>query len=283
MNKTIIFLLIILVFVSIACSINVPFGTFETGDVEIFDFSAPAPDGESPQNIIIEMAAGKLNLSGGSEGLIDGTIEYNIPEIEPVIDSNNDHYAVIQDIQFDTARFPVGKIVNKWDLILGTSPIDLTINAGAYDGKLDLSEIPILTLEISDGASNSDISFNLPNPVVMESFEYRTGASNISIYGLANANLEQLVFEGGAGSYTLDFSGELQRDCNASVTSGVSNLKVVIPEGVRSQVNIVGGLNNIYLTGTWTVDDRTYETTGEGSLITINVDMGVGSLELINQ
>ena len=46
----------------------------------------------------------------------------------------------------------------------------------------------------------------------MESLTYDTGASSVTITGLADANFKKMEFKGGAGSFTLDFSGQLRTD-----------------------------------------------------------------------
>ncbi len=283
MKTRILLLTSTLMFVTLACSFDIPLSTYETGDSQTLTFSEPSPEEEQVTDVIIEMSAGKLEISGGSDGLLDGNIEYNVPELEPAISSSNDYYAITQDIEFDTAHIPVGKYTNRWDIMLGNNPINLIVNAGAYDGDMDLSTLPLVSLDISDGASNADIIFNLPNPVSMEYLNYRTGASNIQISGLSNANFREMNFEGGAGSYTFDFSGELQEDCQVYISSGVSTIKIIVPEDTRSVVNLVGGVNNIYLTGTWTINDRIYETEGEGPILNIQVNMTVGSLDLISE
>ena len=60
------------------------------------------------------------------------------------------------------------------------------------------------------------------NRVEMDSLYYQTGASNVHLSDLANANFASMVFRSGAGNYTLDFSGELQRDAEVKIESGIS-------------------------------------------------------------
>ena len=107
--------------------------------------------------------------------------------------------------------------------------------------------------------------------------------SQVELIGLANANFKEMTFGGGAGSYTLDFTGTLMQDAKVTVTSGVSSMKIIIPNGTRSQVTLTGGLNNVDQSGTWTVKDKVYQTDGTGPLVSITVEMGVGNLELIHQ
>jgi hypothetical protein len=117
----------------------------------------------------------------------------------------------------------------------------------------------------------------------MDTFRYTTGASSVKLNGLANANFENLVFKGGAGDYTLDFSGELQRDATVDITAGVCRLEIVVPEGTAVKIKLSGGLSDVRTEGTWSVNDKTYALSGEGPTLTINVDMGIGSLTLISK
>jgi len=258
-----------------------PFTTYQIGKSTSMMVNEPAIESDIPIDVIIKMAAGKLELSGGAKNLIEGSIEYNVPDLKPTISRNEDIVSIIQDISLDSPGIPVGNIVNKWNLQLGNYEMNLVIDAGAYDGIIDLSGVPLSSLSVSDGASSSKISFNKANPIVMEYLNYRTGASNIQLYGLSNANFKEMKFDGGAGAYTLDFSGELKQDCTVNISSGVSNLKIIIPENTSSNILLTGGVNNIYLSGTWTVEDRQYWTDGDGPNLNISVDMAVGSLELV--
>src|SRR3990172_10839565 len=96
----------------------------------------------------------------------------------------------------------------------------------------------------------------------MDSFSYKTRASPVKIYGIGNANTSQFTFDGGAGDYTLDFSGTLKQDLAVNVTSGVSKIEIIIPENVPARITISGGLNNISPSGTWSITGNTYEKTG---------------------
>jgi len=89
-----------------------------------------------------------------------------------------------------------------------------------------------------------------------------------------------MSFEGGAGSYTLDFDGKLQQDFNVHISSGVSSFKVIVPSTTACKVVMTGAMNSVNTHGAWTVSDQTYSLPGEGPLLTITVELGVGSLEL---
>ena len=97
---------------------------------------------------------------------------------------------------------------------------------------------------------------------------------------MGNANATEILFEGGAGSYTLDFSGNLQQDLSVRLSAGISNVRINVPENARVRVEIGGGLSNVSVGGTWTTNGDVYERSGSGPLINIKIDMGLGNLEL---
>jgi predicted membrane protein len=159
----------------------------------------------------------------------------------------------------------------------------LKINAGAYKSDLVFGRIPLTELVISDGASQSDVTFNKVNPQTMQRFEYKTGASQVNLMNLANANFKEMTFDSGAGSYTLDFNGALQTDAKVTIKSGLSNLKIIVPSDMPCNVSLTGGVNNVDLKGTWTINSNRYKTQASGSPeLTINIEMGVGNLQLIS-
>ena len=172
------------------------------------------------------------------------------------------------------------KIKNEWDLKLGSVPMALTINAGAYDGTFDFGGLSLNNLFISDGASKVTADFSAPNPQKMNVLSYKTGASNVTLKHLGNANFASLIFESGAGNYTLDFGGTLQRDGNVNVRSGVSNLTLVIPANVAATVKVSSGLSNVQFPSSWSQNGDTYTQKGTGPALTLIVEMGVGNVQI---
>jgi hypothetical protein len=161
--------------------------------------------------------------------------------------------------------------------------MNLTINAGAYQGRMELGGLSLQSLKVSDGAADVELSFSQQNQVPMDTLRYDTGASQVKLLGLGNANVDTLVFKGGAGDYTLDFSGELSRDLNVTIDSGVSSVKVIVPQGVSARLFFDGGLSNIDINGSWEKSGNQYTLSGSGPMITINVNLGAGNLVLSNR
>ena len=271
--------LLVLIFVLLGCSFTVNVPTVDTSATEKFEISQPVPAGMTEVNVVIEMGGGRLNLSGGSAQLVEGTVLYNVQDWKPTLSVNNDRVRISQN-QASNVGIPTGNIKNDWSLKLGAVPMSLQISAGAYDGVIDLSGLALTDLEIKDGASNAIVRFDTLNPEEMDHLTYKTGASSVHLIGLANANTSQITFSSGAGDYTLDFSGELSHDLNVKINSGLSQVKIIVPANVHTIVNLTGGISNVDAQGTWTKSGSQFEANGSGSTITINIEMAVGNLVL---
>ena len=284
-TRSLVLLTGLLLVTSLACSItvdlpNLRVPTMQVTTPKVITIDEPLPAGTTqPIRLRLEMGMGELKLQAGAEGLIEGSIRYNVPEWEPQILRGENALTLTQRQTEGQLAFPKDTI-NEWNLKLGNYPLDLSINAGAYKGELDLSGVPLTRLQISDGASEARVIFNTPNPLPMEQLRYRTGASKVELLGLGHTKAAEIVFEGGTGAYTLDFSGDLSQDTKVQIKSGVSQVVLIIPEETPARVEITGGLSNITPRGTWSIRDGVYEKSGSGARLLIEIQMGVGSLEL---
>ena len=270
--------LTILALASLACSFTVNLPPVPTPGPEVTDeITVAVPNVDEPR-LKISFGAGELRLSPGAEDLlVEGAATYDIPNFKPEIEESEGSVEIKQG-QVKTLN--VTNFKNEWDLNLGETPMALEINAGAYKGRYEFGGLALTDLTIKDGASDVEVSFSEPNPTEMSVFRYETGASNVELTGLANANFSTLIFNGGAGDYTLDFSGELQQDATARVETGFGDLKLVVPEGVDARVTVEGGPVNVNHSSGWGQSNHTYTQDGSGPTLTIIVKMGAGNVTI---
>jgi hypothetical protein len=265
-------------FFAAGCSVNV-------GPTQELTIDEPLA-GAAVADVQLTMGAGKLSLSAGATGLISGTVRYNVESWKPIVTRNDASVTVKQGSQKGISGLG-SDIVNEWALALGKSPIRLSVAAGAYEGIYELGGLTLQGLSIKDGAAKTEVTFDSPNPGQIDTFNYETGASKVSMTGLANANFRRMEFKGGAGSYTLDFSGDLRTDATVSVKAGVGTLQVVVPKGTAAEVTVNGSLTDVSVEGTWTSSGNTHATSaaanGTGKKLTITVDMSVGTLKLVTK
>ncbi len=268
----------ILALASLACGINVPKPPTPGPDVTD-DISIEYPDSDII-NLSLKFGAGELTLNPGSDLLVEGTATYNYDEFKPTVTTDGGDIQV--RVGEDDLNFVPGfnNLKNVWDLKLGSQPMSLSIDSGAYDGTFEFGGLAITRLDISDGAADVELNFSEPNAAEMSTFTYSTGASNVKLLGLANANFALMDFSSGAGDYTLDFSGNLKRDASVKVESGLSNVIIVVPEGVNAIVTAKGGLSNVNAGPGWERSGGDYVQEGEGPTLTFVVEMGAGNLTL---
>lgn len=283
-NHPLLLAMSVLALAALACqAVRVPEVRLRTGETVEQEVAIDGPrDSREPVDLEIQFGAGELNLAPGAEDrLVEGTVTYNVPELEPEISESEDRVTLSTgDVDFRGIPNLTGRMENRWDLQLGSTPMNLEIEAGAYQGTLELGGLALQSLSIQDGAADVNLSFSEPNPVEMDTFTYETGASNVEIEGLANANFEQMDFKSGAGDYTLDFSGELQRDAELNIDAGISSFTLIVPEGMSAEVDVTGSLSNIDTDAEWERDGDRYRLDGDGPTLTVNVNIGAGNVEL---
>jgi hypothetical protein len=287
LRKPLIAVVIVLALVTMACGVtfNLPVTQVKTGPSQTETISVPLLQSSSQiANVSLTFGAGDFSLAPGAENaLISGSATYNVADFKPKVNIDGNNISVDQgNLNIQGIPSFGENIVNKWALLLGKSPMNLRVSAGAYNGDYDLGGIALQDLEISDGASNVNLRFSNPNLTQMNTFRYTTGASSIKMTGLANANFNNMIFRCGAGSYELGFTGNLQRDMNVTIESGISNVVITIPQGVSAKVTFAGGLSSVNTEGNWQKSGTTYTQSGSGYTIRVNVKMGAGNLDLRN-
>jgi hypothetical protein len=281
MNLKILSAILILALASMACGFTIDLPRRATPGPEITDEITVVAPGADETRLTIKFGAGTLKLSPGADDqLVSGTATYNIEDLKPVITEENGSVEIRQG-DYELKQLPsFNGIKNDWDLQLGNTPMDLTVEAGAYDATYEFGGLSLTGLTVKDGAANVNLSFSSPNESEMSVLRYETGASNVELKGLANANFNTLTFQGGAGDYTLDFSGELQRDATVTIGSGFSNIILVIPENVKANVTMESGLTNVSAGSSWDRRGDLYTQAGDGPTLTFVIEMGAGNITL---
>jgi hypothetical protein len=263
-----------------ACGFQVNLPTIPTAGADVTEqVSVPVPSGGGTPMLSLVFGAGEIFLNPGGDGLISGTATYNLQALKPSVDVNGSVVKITQGNVQGINTIPQN-LHNVWELKLGSSPMDLQIDAGAYKARYELGGLALANLTIKDGASDVQLKFSTPNTTEMGVLRYETGASNVTIEGIGNANPSSFIFKCGAGNYTLNFSGQLQRNISGHVEAGLGNLTIVIPSGVPAQVTVASGLSNVNAGSDWQKSGDTYIQAGTGPTLNIVVDIGAGNLTL---
>jgi hypothetical protein len=268
----------VLAVTALACGGTITLPEIPTvGPTKVEEISVPAPtDGEA--RLTFSFGAGELKLAPGAANLVEGTASYNLDDLKPQVITDG---ANVEIKQQDLLRLvePSG-VKSVWDFKLGSSPMDLSINAGAYQGDFELGGLSLTGLTVKDGAASVGLSFSKPNPVAMTVLRYETGASQVELKGLSNANFSTMLMSSGAGDYTLDFSGDLKRDATITVSTGLSNIELVVPRGIPATLTADTELTNVNIGSSWKRDGNRYSQPGTGPMLTFIIKGGAGNLTL---
>jgi hypothetical protein len=267
-----------------ACDLRVSLPvTQPTGPTVTDVINAPLPTASTqPVQITLAFGAGVLKLHSGAEvsSLISGIATYNISDFKPTITVNASSVRIEQGNWHLNGIPDLSKVKNEWNLSIAGVPLALTINGGAYHAEYDFGGLALTNLTISDGAADVTANFSSPNLSEMSLLSYTTGASNVSLTGLANADFTSLEFNSGAGNYTLDFSGQLKHNGSIHIGTGVSNMTLVIPAGIPAQITVKGAAANVTPASGWSSNGNIYTQPGTGPQLTFVVEIGAGNITI---
>ena len=117
-------------------------------------------------------------------------------------------------------------------------PLTLSIELGAAEADLDFGGLALRGLTYQTGASKSDLRFGRPNPVECDSLTAEAGAAQFTVTGLGNANCRRVKVDGGAGTVTLDFTGQWRGSMDAEVNVAFGTLKLILPRDLGVAITL---------------------------------------------
>ncbi len=176
---------------------------------------------------------------------------------------------------------------SRWQLYFADSKtLDLDLSLGAADADLNFTGIPLERLNLECGMASASLRFDEPNPVVLRHLDIEAGLSEFSAFGLGNARFEAFEFDGGAGEFTLDFSGDsFTPGARAELNVGVSSLTVLLPAGLPVMVEAPASfMTKISFPDSFErVGSDTWASPGtseDTSVLFIEIDAGPGNVEV---
>ena len=161
-------------------------------------------------------------------------------------------------------------------------PLDLEVITGVSDSRLEMTGLQVQRMHLVGGVGKTEISFDKPSLVALESFEAESGVGELIIHGLGNARVGRVDLKGGVGHAELDLTGELgETRTDVSLKVGVGEIKISIPRDADVDIEAEGSfLSNISAPG-FDRNGRNYtHHGGGGAKIHINVKSGVGGVEV---
>ncbi len=212
-------------------------------------------------DVVVEMGAGEVLISGGASDLMEADFIYNVAELEPEIESGSDFLHVLTPqtrINLASLR-DADEFRNLWDLRFNESArLKMDINLGAGKAELDLGGLNLERLDIDSGAGDMQVR-------------------------LVGSNLELFHLDAGVGRVEVDLSGAWTHDLDVKIDSGVGELTVILPSEVGVSVQVDGGIVSLNADGLTRSNGRYVNEAagGTGPQISINIDAGVGEINLV--
>jgi len=176
-----------------------------------------------------------------------------------------------------------------WELQFSPDiPISLDVELGVGKGEFRLGGLQVKDFTLSTGASDVLLSFDTPNVGAIENINIESGLSRFQARNLGNANFKHLRFQGGVGSYLLDFSGNLTSEVDVDLEVGLGVVTVVIPSDVGARIVYdETWMSSIDLDPDFrTAGDNIYTTSNLGTAagrMNLRVNSGVGSVKVRRQ
>lgn len=174
---------------------------------------------------------------------------------------------------------------NELDLSLTPRvPVDLDLELGVIKGTLDFGGLRIKNLRMEVGVSTADMLFMEPNPVSLQSCTIEGGVGKLMIEKIGNANVEDFSFEGGVGSYVLDFSGEFKQNIGANIDLGMGKVKLYLPRYIGTRIKVDKSfLSSFSIDDIYKKNDYYYNENWEKTKYSLDlkIQTGVGKIEVI--
>ena len=106
----------------------------------------------------LDMPAGELKVRGGATKLLQGHVEYNVPEWRPeVVDNNNGQTANVVIRQPEHGHGG-GNKRNRWDIEINDQVmLDLNLNCGAGRARLELGDLDLNNVNVHMGAGQIEM------------------------------------------------------------------------------------------------------------------------------
>jgi hypothetical protein len=164
-------------------------------------------------------------------------------------------------------------------------PVEMKIEIGAGECNIDLSKLYVKSLELSAGASNVELYTSTPNKIFAENITIECGVGKFVGKHLANLNFRTLDFQGGVGSYSLEFDGTLRQSGDVSVEVGVGSVSLLFPPSIPVKIYCEDHwLSSAHVDGNFDKPSSgiflTRNLNYSEPFITVRVQSGIGSVQI---
>jgi len=283
MHKKIMIMIIAMTFIAINAD--------TAGRMEHKEYNIPGGDIDL-LFVNIDLGAGDfIIMAKDMEEVFIGQADFNPNSTQTIIDMEQDDKTGYLEIESNNLR---DHDIDTDDLFmegaLSTRYIsDITLDMGACKADIELGGIPLRELNIDIGAAKGILNFSSANPEKLKELAVDAGAAKFSIEKLGNANFEIFNFDGGVGSFELDFSGEWKSKSIAHIEIGLGSATIYIPEELPLRVDAESSFLSSVDFKNFESDvneDDLYESPGFRDSdygLTLEIEVGLGSIDIVRR
>jgi N-terminal domain of toast_rack, DUF2154 len=218
-----------------------------TGCVEIDSGGPPRTDTQSVEldkselvNVDLKMGAGELNVQGGSSKLMEGEFRYNRSRMKPEVRYESTGFRSHLTIEQPSHGAHIGNSDYRWDVRLNDEkPMDLQVNFGAGDGRLNVGSLTLRSLDVHMGVGQLRIDLR-GTPKNDYNVSVHGGVGEVTIYLPTGVGV---IADAKGGIGGVNARGLEKRD-DRYVNDAYGHAKTTIRLDVRGgigAINLIGG------------------------------------------
>lgn len=237
-------------------------GCMEAGELQV-ESRTVGLDGAESADVELEMINGDMNISGGSDELLDAEFRYNVAEWKPEIEYDVRDMQGELSVRQPEARGGGSGARNEWDLLLNEE-LPMVLKAELENGNsvlsLDSSSLETLELSVRSGNMEAEIAGDQP---LLEELELRNSNGNV-VLGLPGnypslssvtmesvngnidaklagsyASLDNMEMKLNSGSILADLSGDWNTDVDMEVSVNSGDITLTLPRDIGVYVDAV--------------------------------------------
>jgi hypothetical protein len=160
--------------------------------------------------------------------------------------------------------------------------LDLEVSTGVSESHLDMSDLQVVRMRLHGGVGRTEVNFDRPSSLAMESLEVESGVGQLIIRGIGNTRVGRIDLEGGVGRTELDFTGEFGAtvtECTIEV--GVGQVRILLPREADIEIQGEGSFLSNINAPSFERNGRIYSHRGDGGAkIRIRVESGIGAVSV---
>jgi hypothetical protein len=194
-------------------------------------------DASERVRINLEMGAGDLKVSSGTQKLMQAYFNYNVPNLKPEVRYSTAGGMGDLQVNEPSTHAHIGNMTYDWDLRLSDMvPLEIHVNFGAGQAQLDLGSLDLRSVQLEMGVGQLEMDLR-GNPKHDYNVKVSGGVGEATLRLPANVGIDARA-SGGIGDISVR---GLRKESGHWVNDAYNE------PGVKIRVDVQGGIGSIRL------------------------------------